>query len=247
MKFIIALPIVAILAFVAGGELMSTTVVVEQQETLRLLPEEQLTSQIKVPAVDENGNGVVTEVKVVVEPGRGRTLASIQNILFFVDTQNSIRTARDVAQDVTGFDLSQHDLIYTITADAAVIEGPSAGAALTIATIAALERHELNPDVMITGTIRPDGGIGRVGRVPEKAEAAKDQGATLFLIPDIGGFPIHGFAYERHVTCQVIGGTEFCETSYVKQATEEGPDIDVKEVATVQDALPYFLGQGIEE
>ena len=61
--------------------------------------------------------------------------------------------------------------------------GPSAGAALTIATIAALKHDSIRSDVVITGTINADGTIGQIGGVLEKAQAAKDIGAKLFLVP----------------------------------------------------------------
>ena len=239
--------IAVLAAFLLGGMAFPRTVYIkEEQKPLKLLPSEQaFSSQIKVPAVDDSGNGVVTEVGVNIEPGSGRTLASIENILFFVDTQDSIRTARAVAGNLTGVDLSQHDLIYTIKANASVIEGPSAGAALTIATIAALEGKRLNPEVMITGTISPDGKIGPVGQVTEKAAAARENGAQLFLIPRRGGFPVQSFEYERVTECRDLEGVEFCETRYVRKEKKGGsPGIEVKEVSTIQEALGYFIMEG---
>ena len=44
---------------------------------------------LNVPAVDNEGNGVVTTVRVEAKPGSGRTLVDINSILFFVDTQNA--------------------------------------------------------------------------------------------------------------------------------------------------------------
>jgi uncharacterized protein len=243
-----AIPLIAaalVSAFFLGGQFFSKTVYIETEKPLRLLPQEEMASVIKVPAVDENGKGVLTEIGVTVKPGSGKTLTSIENILFFVDTQNSIRTARDVARDLTGFDLFQHDLIYTIKANASLIEGPSAGAAITIATIAALEGKELRPGVMITGTIRPDGSIGRVGQIQEKARVAKESGASLFLIPRGTRFADQGFEYKRTVTCRTEGGLEICETGYVKRRTS-GPGIEMKEVGTVEEALKYFIGGGFE-
>ena len=55
---------------------------------------------VKVPAVDQDGNGVATILDVQLLPGNGKTLANIDNILFWTDTQNSIRTARSVAEDI---------------------------------------------------------------------------------------------------------------------------------------------------
>lgn len=249
MKILLPLFIaVFVVGFLIGGTFFSKTVVREKEKPLRLLaPEDVRYSVIFAPAVDENGEGVLTEIGVSIEPGSGRTLTSIENILFFVDTQNSIRTAQDVAQELTGFDLSRHDIIYSITANASLIEGPSAGAAITIATIAALEDKQISPDVMITGTVGPDGTIGRVGQIQEKILAAKENGATLMLIPKQGGFPI-GVEYERTIQCTITGGgKEICITEYVKKASSSSDlGIEIKEVSSIEEALPYFIGGGSE-
>jgi len=96
-------------------------------------------------------------------------LVNVDNLLFWVDTQYSIRTAKYVAEDIANINASDIDLIYSIETNASVIEGQSAGAALTIATIAILENKTLKSDVIITGTINPDGSIGSVGAILAKA------------------------------------------------------------------------------
>ncbi|MBI4021116.1 MAG: hypothetical protein HY369_02650 [Candidatus Aenigmarchaeota archaeon] len=233
---------VALVAFLLGGELNPTMIVEEPAAPLILSPEGSQAA-IAVPAVNEAGTGLVTTVEVSVEPGQGRTLTNIDTIFSLADTQDSILKAREVAEDVTGFDLSAHDLIYTITADASVIEGPSAGAAITVATIAAIQEQQPNPTVMITGTILPDGRIGKVGQVKEKALAARDHGATIFLIPRGSGLSEDTYVYERVRTCSIIDSVEVCETSYEKHQ-KSGLGIEIREVGTIHDALPYFFGEG---
>ena len=109
--------------------------------------------EIKIPAVDNEGNGVMATLKVEVIPGRGRALTNINQILFWVDTQHSIRTALRVAQNITKV------------------------------TIAALTNKTLNKNVTITGTINHDGSIGPVGGIVAKGKAAKKYGMKLFLVP----------------------------------------------------------------
>ncbi|MCX6820702.1 MAG: hypothetical protein NT016_02030 [Candidatus Aenigmarchaeota archaeon] len=196
---------------------------------------------ILMPAVDNDGNGVVTSLKVESAEGEGRTLVNINQLIFWTDTQYSIQTAKDVAQNYTGYDLSNADIIYTINASATVIEGPSAGAALTVATVAALRNTTIRPDVMITGTVNPDGTIGQVGGVLEKAQAAKAAGATLFLVPDGQAMDSH---YNQQRKCRKIGPMTYCTTDYlpvtVDIAAQAG--ITVKEVSNISEALKYFLG-----
>jgi len=243
MKAILPLLAMMILtAFVLGSAVFPSTVYIEKeapaQEKFLLLPK-QSSSMIKVPAVDESGKGVVTEILVELKPGSGKTLSDIENTFSFIDTQNSIRTAKEVAQNLTGIDLSQYDLIYTISTDASIVEGPSAGAAITIATIAALEGRELNPEVMITGKIFPDSTIGKVGQVLEKAKAAKQNSAKLFLVPKTG-IPYQEYEYQKEISCETISGSELCETHYVKKPMETVQGIEIIEVSTIKEALEYF-------
>jgi len=197
-------------------------------------------SSVFMPAVDADGNGVTTVLDVQILEGSGRALANIDKLLFWTDTQNSIRVARSVAERVTQKDLSNYDLVYTIRANASVIEGPSAGAALTIATISALEQKEVNNSVMITGTVNPDGTIGPVGEILEKARAAREIGAELFLVPYTQSSEIR---YSNRKNCQPIGWSEICTIEQVPQKIDISKEagIQVEEVRTIEEALQYFL------
>jgi len=199
-----------------------------------------LSISMKIPAVDSEGNGVVTRLKVEEKPGEGRVLVDINQLLFWIDTQESIRVAQRVAQNYTQLDLSKVDLIYAIEANASVIGGPSAGAALTIATIALLENKTLRQDVMITGTIEPDGSIGPVGGIIAKAEAAKEAGIKLFLVPEGQAVQTY-FKPVEH--CERFGPITYCRTEYKAERinVSEKVGIEVKEVENVGEALDYFL------
>jgi len=193
-----------------------------------------------VPAVDNQGNGVATKLIVEAHPGKGRVLVDVNQLLFWVDTQYSIQTAKKVAESITNMNLSKVDLIYAIETNASLIEGPSAGAALTIATIAALENKSINHSVMITGTINPDGSIGPVGGIVAKAKAAKDVGAKLFLVPEGQATQT---TYKPIQKCEHIGGWTICQTEYkeekVNVMTQSG--ITVREVSNIGEALKYFI------
>lgn len=197
-------------------------------------------SKIKVPAVDEEGNGVVTWLVVDVMPGEGRTLADIDQLLFWVDTQHSIQVAKAVATNYTMLDISNLDVVYAIDTEATLVEGPSAGAALTVATVAALYNDTLDPDVMITGTISPDGTIGPVGGVLEKATAAEEVGADTFLVPKGQSIQV---SYSHEKECERVGPFTYCHTNYVPERVEiaEEVGIDIIEVQNIAEALKYFL------
>jgi uncharacterized protein len=196
--------------------------------------------KIYVPAVDNEGKGVATILKVGIKPGNGKVLVDINSILFWLDTQQSIQTAKKVAQEITKIDLSKFDLIYSLeNINASVVEGPSAGAALTIATIAAIEGKDLNPKVMITGTINPDGTIGPVGGIIPKAQAAKEIGATIFLVPEGQSTQVNYIPEEK---CERVGYFTFCTTTYKKKIENVGKSvgINVVEVKDIREAMKYF-------
>jgi uncharacterized protein len=197
-------------------------------------------AKIYVPAVDNEGKGVATILKVGIKPGNGKVLVDINSILFWLDTQQSIQTAKKVAQEITKVDLSKFDLIYSLeNINASVVEGPSAGAALTIATIAVIEGKDLNPKAMITGTINPDGTIGPVGGIIPKAQAAKEIGATTFLVPEGQGTQVNYIPEEK---CERVGYFTFCTTTYKKKIENVGKSvgINVVEVKDIREAMKYF-------
>jgi len=196
-------------------------------------------SSINIPAIDTEGNGVLTVLSVSAIPGSGKTLVDIDGLLFWADTQSSIRTAKLVAEEYTGLNLNEYDIIYNIQAEASLIGGPSAGTAIAIATIAALEGNELKEDVMITGSVNHDGTIGPVTGIVEKANAAKEIGANLFLVPLLQGNEV---VYETKEYCREFGLTEFCTTETIpkKVNVAEEVGIEVKEVGSVKEALEYF-------
>lgn len=203
-------------------------------------------AEISVPGVDQKGKGVVGRFGVEALPGDGKILTNIDHLLFFVDTQYSMQTARSVAANFTGMDLSGYNLVYDIESGngnaTQVIEGPSAGAAITIATIAALQNLSLSREVMITGAINRDGTIGKIGGIPSKAKAARIAGAKVLLVPEGQGI---GKMYKVESGCENVRGYKVCRTNYVSEATigntEDG--IVIREVGNVTEALKYFVPQ----
>ncbi len=246
---ILALLIGVALGAYMGGYLSSETVTYYNYSTtvasLKPLSDifnESEVSQatIIVPAVDQSGQGVTTTLEVQIVPGSRRALVDIDKLLFWTDTQNSIRVSRSVAENVTGLDLSFYDIIYTIRAEATVIEGPSAGAAMTIATIGALTGIGPGNEVMITGTINHDGTIGPVGEILSKARAAKGMGAEIMLVP---GGQSEQVVYENRESCYRSGISRICSIERVPVEVDisEEAGIEVIEVEHIMEAIPYFF------
>ncbi len=129
--------------------------------------------------------GAMVDVSVEIQPGEGRVLfqtTPLMGVLF----QDAGNTAVLVAENKTGKSLSRSDVIFSINAKNQIpsVEGPSAGALMTLITISAINSNiTLNNNITLTGTIDSKGNIGVIGGVLEKAKAAKAEGKNLFLIP----------------------------------------------------------------
>lgn len=65
------------------------------------------------------------------------------------------------------------------------IGGPSAGLMFSLALVDKLSPGELSGGAFVagTGTIDPTGKVGPIGGIPYKMRAARDAGATVFLVP----------------------------------------------------------------
>ncbi len=76
---------------------------------------------------------------------------------------------------------------FTITISTPNIGGPSAGLAMTLGIIDQLSSGHLvhHSVIAATGTMAPDGAVGDVGGVPQKAIAVSRAGASLFLVPSV--------------------------------------------------------------
>jgi PDZ domain-containing protein len=86
---------------------------------------------------------------------------------------------------ISSADVAEHRFPIDVNIDTAHVSGPSAGLAFTLAIIDDLTPGDLTGGrrVAITGTIAPDGSVGPVGGVVQKAVAARSAGATLMLVP----------------------------------------------------------------
>ncbi len=140
--------------------------------------------EVRRSMVELTYEGVVMAVHLELREGEGRLLIDTQPKIG-IDLQTSANTAILVAENLTGLSLRNTDIILTVTADTdtEVVDGPSAGTAITVALLAAIRNQTADPTVFMTGTINPDGTVGKVGGVVEKATAAARFGAKKFLVP----------------------------------------------------------------
>jgi hypothetical protein len=129
-------------------------------------------------------NGSMMNISVEIRPGQGRILVQTTPLMGIV-FQDAANTAVHVAQNWTGMSLAGSDVIFSIEAEHQIstVDGPSAGALMTLVVISAMENQPVDPAVTLTGTIDKEGRVGAIGGVIEKATAAKESGKTTFLLP----------------------------------------------------------------
>lgn len=188
--------------------------------------------------------GVISTITVTVQNnGSGRVFVDTSP-LTQVDMQGSARLAVKVASALiendenSNVDPLMYDYFFVVRTDAPIIGGPSAGATMTVATIALLENWEINEQTIMTGMINPDGSIGPIGGIPQKIDAAYYVGAKRFLIPSGQG------TYTEMVT--TTSGWITTTTPVVKKVTDyvtsKGYDIEVVEVTEINQAVENFTG-----
>ena len=142
------------------------------------------TRQGSIVSQHTTNNGTMMDISVEIIPGEGRVLVETKPLMGLA-FQQAANTAVQVAASKTKTDLSGNDVIVSINSPGAIpeVDGPSAGALMTAVMIAAIEHHDLDQNVTLTGTIDSAGHVGAIGGVLEKAQAAKQYGKTLILIP----------------------------------------------------------------
>ena len=186
---------------------------------------------MKLLAVKETETGYeggIADLYLETKPGSGRVFLETFP-LTRTDTQMSTRFAKAIACDAIEKECDDVDFFYTITADSAIIAGPSAGASIAILTVAMLENLNLNEDYAITGTINSGGLIGPVGGLKAKIEAAKRAGLKMVFIP----------------AGEIIARIDNTTVDLGNLSKELG--IEIVEVSVLSEAVKEFTGKEINE
>jgi uncharacterized protein len=196
-------------------------------------------------SMSDNGEvGSYLNAQVIVTNGTGHVFVDT-NPFTQVDLQGSARIAAMVASDVLGVDEKSYDFFYIIEIDSPMIGGPSAGGALTVGTIAAINNWPIKSGIAMTGMIDPDETIGPVGGIPFKLESAASHNTTLFLVPQ--GQLVVNITNTTTVRRGPFIGTQSREETVDLNQLGKKLNITVKEVGTIQDAVLEFTGHDISK
>lgn len=96
--------------------------------------------------------------------------------------KDSVFNAASVIRKITGKDMSDYD-IHVNVIGGAKIDGPSAGAAITVCIISALLNRPIRQDTAITGEISIRGKVKPVGGIFEKVYGARRKGIKHVIVP----------------------------------------------------------------
>jgi uncharacterized protein len=190
-----------------------------------------------------DNSGVLGTVDIEIRPGKGRVLMNT-NPFLEPDTQQSAETAASVAESFTKRNLSDRDIILSFNITGQVLGGPSAGAAMTTAMIAAIEGKNVDKKVAVTGTIEQDGSIGQIGGVLEKAQAAADTGVGIFLVPEGQGTVTY---YEKKTEQRQIGRFVYQRVYYTPKTIDLNNytmtqwSMATKEVSAINEVVGYMI------
>lgn len=192
--------------------------------------------------------GAVLKITAEIRDGSGLVLVNTA-VPTGVDFQTSARTAVSVAQKTTGIDLTKKDVIFSISSENSqelqAVDGGSAGGAMTVLLISDISGKPINNKILMTGTIQPDGSIGEIGGVAQKADAAGKYGAKIFLVPK-------GQAVTQVQSCDekregvFIYRTCTMQEKPLSPITENQYGMKVVEIDNITDALGYFNSNQIK-
>lgn len=96
--------------------------------------------------------------------------------------KDSVFNAASVIRKITGIDMSDYD-VHVNVIGGAKIDGPSAGAAITVCIISALQNKPIRQDIAVTGEISIRGKIKPVGGIFEKVYGARRKGIKHVIVP----------------------------------------------------------------
>jgi len=128
--------------------------------------------------------GSVIEVEAVGFPAKEKGKGSIRfNETAGSMAKDSVFNAASVIRKLTGEDTSSYDLHVNVIGGGQ-IDGPSAGVAITLAVLSAIQQKPIRQDIAVTGEVSIQGKVKAVGGVFEKIYGAKQAGIKKVLVPE---------------------------------------------------------------
>lgn len=127
--------------------------------------------------------GSVIEIEATAFPVPRRQRGSIRfNETAGTMAKDSVFNAASVIRKVAGIDVGNYD-IHVNVVGGGQIDGPSAGLAVVLAMLSAVQQRAARQDVAVTGEVSIQGKIKQVGGIAEKIYGARQAGMRKVIIP----------------------------------------------------------------
>ncbi|HXF83327.1 MAG TPA: Lon family ATP-dependent protease [bacterium] len=160
--------------------------------------------------------GSLIEIEATAFPAGKRQRGTIRfNETAGTMAKDSVFNAASVIRKVAGIDVAHYD-IHVNVVGGGLIDGPSAGLAVVLAMLSAIQKRPVRQDVAVTGEISIQGRVKQVGGIPEKVYGARQAGMRKVLVPEEN---------RNDIPSDLRG-------------------IEVVTVATVEEALPHLFARG---
>lgn len=205
-------------AYVSGEDkpLITRSTILEVLQTGRIAPNVYMKAS-RTPEVGRIfGLGVLgymgsaLEIEAVAFPARDAGKGGLRiNDTAGSMTKDSLFNAAAVVRKVTGQELSNWDMHVNIVGGGK-IDGPSAGVAIYLALISAIENRPIRQDVAITGEVSIRGAVKAIGGVYEKIYGARQAGMKRVVLPE----------ENRKDVPQEVTGIEVCYASTIEEAMQ---------------------------
>lgn len=235
--FIIALIVIFVMGLIIGTKLFP-----EKIKEIIYVGNGEKSISINVPGISNEGEGVMTVLTATMKKGTGQVLVNVNNVLAGYELQSFARTAVHAVQNVSGVDMKEYDVSFSIQTKAGVIDGGSASAAMAVAVLAMVDNAEISGNAAITGAIDESGKILPVGAVDRKADAARKSNMTLIVVPLGQGSQV------EHYSKKACNAEEsYCEITYMPYIEKTTIGIKIKEAETLKEALSAMSKEYAEQ
>lgn len=127
--------------------------------------------------------GSTIEIEATVFPARKKGTGTVRfNETAGSMAKDSVFNAASVIRKITDKDIKDYD-IHVNVVGGGKIDGPSAGAAITLCIMSSLLDKPIRQDIAVTGEISLRGNVKPVGGIFEKIYGARRKGIKLVLVP----------------------------------------------------------------
>lgn len=127
--------------------------------------------------------GSILEIEATAFRSAKRTRGTIRfNETAGTMAKDSVFNAASVLRKIAGIDVSHYD-VHVNVIGGGLIDGPSAGLAVVVAMLSAIQRRPIRQNVAVTGEVSIQGKIKQVGGIAEKIYGARQAAMRKVLIP----------------------------------------------------------------